>query len=60
MNIHYWGVCACVFVNRKDQLVQSLQSELRAAPKQEFVEHLEQELTKTKTSLNDKSEEYRR
>ena len=45
---------------RKDLLVQSLQAELRAAPKQDFVDRLEGELTEVKTQLNTKTEELRR
>jgi len=47
-------------VRRKDQLVQRLQEDLRAAPKQEFVDRLEAELSDIKTQLGQRSENFRR
>ncbi len=39
---------------------QTLQSDLRAAPKQEFMERLEEELKEVKSQLQIRSEELRR
>ena len=48
------SVCACVY--RKEQYVVSLQADLRAAPKQEFLERLETELKEMKGQLQAKAE----
>ena len=48
--------CYC----RKEQYVQSLQTDLRAAPKQEFVERLEAELAETREQLQTKAEHLRK